>query len=303
MKQIKYVSLSNDLMAKYILGSQEMLKYTTNLIVSILNTNSEEFREAKILNSVKLDKERIFHKGFESDIIIETKEGTIYNLEIQNVDSTNSRVKNSMYVMRLFGSKLRKGVENYDKSKPVYQIILMNDKRYKNRNKKLVEELIVCSRNEENKYIDDYFKIFIVDINCEIDYTKFSKKIIGWIILFRARSFKEAEEAVKYNKTLKGVIEDMKEYANEEYVQDFFVRDRLHKSEVDSAKEEGIIKGKELGKKEGVKLGKKEGVKLGRLEGIDYANLKIAQKLKDRNMSPSEIKEITGLPLNKIISL
>ena len=83
----------------------------------------------------------------------------------------------------------------------------------------------------------------------------------------------------------------MKEYAREDYVQEYSTKERLYRSDISSAKEEGL------------KLGKAEGVKLGRTEGIDYANLKIAQKLKDRNMSLSEIKEITGLPLNKIASL
>ena len=168
MKQIKYVSLSNDLMSKYILGNKERTKYIEDLIESFLGTTTEELKDSKIVNSIKLTKEKIKEKNFEPDIILETKKGEIYNLEVQNIDNKNSRLKNTMYIMRIFGGKLKSG-EEYNKTKAVYQIIIMNDKEYKNRNKKLIEELVVCSKDKEGNYIDEYFKIFIVDINCEID--------------------------------------------------------------------------------------------------------------------------------------
>ena len=274
-KRVSYISLCEDLMGKYILGSKDRIEYTIDLLICLLSMTNEEFKDAKVLNSVKLDKERIFQKGFESDIILETKDGSIYNLEIQNLNSNNSRVKNSMYVMRIFGGKLRKGNEDYEKTKPVFQIVLMNDKNYKNKNNKLIEELVVCSRDSENNYIDDYFKIFVVDLNCEIDYTKFDRKLIGWILLFRAKSFKEARESVKFNPILEGVIRDMREYASEEYVQDYTIRDRLHRSEVNSARE----------------------------DGRDKALLETARKMLEKDMSPNDIEEITGITYSEINSL
>ena len=109
-------------MSKYILGSQERIEYVIDFLTSLLSLDSVEFRGAKVLNSVKLTKERIKEKGLESDILVKTKDKIIYNLEIQNVDNKNSRVKNTMYVMRVFGGKLKKG-ENYDKTKPVFQVV------------------------------------------------------------------------------------------------------------------------------------------------------------------------------------
>ena len=183
-----------------------------------------------------------------------------------------------MYVMRVFGGKLKNG-ENYDKTKPVFQIVVMNDKDYKNRNNELVRELVVCSKDKEGNYIDEFFKIFIVDINCEVDYTKVDKRLLGWLLLFRANTFKEANDCIKYNEMLRGVIEDMKKYASEDYVQDYTIRDKLYRSDINSAKREG------------------------RNEGMDYANLIMAQKLRDRDMEPSEIVEVTGIPLDKVLSL
>ena len=286
-KRVSYISLCEDLMGKYILGSKDRIEYTIDLLICLLSMTNEEFRDAKVLNSVKLDKERIFQKGFESDIILETKDGSIYNLEIQNLNSNNSRVKNSMYVMRIFGGKLRKGNEDYEKTKPVFQIVLMNDKNYKNKNNKLIEELVVCSRDSENNYIDDYFKIFVVDLNCEIDYTKFDRKLIGWILLFRAKSFKEARESIKFNPILEGVIRDMREYASEEYVQDYTIRDRLHRSEVNSARENGLSQGRS------------EGINIGRNEML----LETARKMIERDMDPNDIEEITGITYSEINSL
>lgn len=277
-KKVKYISLCNDLMSKYILGSQERVRYVVDFLTSLLGLDSLEFKGVKVLNSVKLTKERIKEKGFESDILVKTKDKIIYNLEIQNVDNKNSRVKNTMYVMRVFGGKLKNG-ENYDKTKPVFQIVVMNDKDYKNRNNELVSELVVCSKDRCGNYIDEYFKIFIVDINCEVDYTKVDKRLLGWLLLFRANTFKEANDCIKYNEMLRGVIEDMKKYASEDYVQDYTIRDKLYRSDINSAKMEG------------------------RNEGMDYANLIMAQKLRDRDMEPSEIVEVTGIPLDKVLSL
>jgi len=298
-KRVSYISLCEDLMGKYILGSKDRIEYTIDLLICLLSMTNEEFRNAKVLNSVKLDKERIFQKGFESDIILETKDGSIYNLEIQNLNSNNSRVKNSMYVMRIFGGKLRKGNEDYEKTKPVFQIVLMNDKNYKNKNNKLIEELVVCSRDSENNYIDDYFKIFVVDLNCEIDYTKFDRKLIGWILLFRAKSFKEARESVKFNPILEGVIRDMREYASEEYVQDYTIRDKLHRSEVNSAREDGISQGERLGISKGISIGRNEGINIGR----DKALLETARKMIEKDMDPNDIEEITGITYSEINSL
>ena len=298
-KRVSYISLCEDLMGKYILGSKDRIEYTIDLLICLLSMTNEEFKDAKVLNSVKLDKERIFQKGFESDIILETKDGSIYNLEIQNLNSNNSRVKNSMYVMRIFGGKLRKGNEDYEKTKPVFQIVLMNNKSYKNKNNKLIEELVVCSRDSENNYIDDYFKIFVVDLNCEIDYTKFDRKLIGWILLFRAKSFKEARESIKFNPILEGVIRDMREYASEEYVQDYTIRDKLHRSEVNSARENGLSQGRS----EGINIGRNEGINIGLAKGRDKALLETARKMIEKDMSPNDIEEITGITYSEINSL
>lgn len=297
-KRVKYVSLSNDLMGKYILGCQERIKYTIDFLTSLLGMASKEFKDAKVLNSVKLTKEKIKQKNFELDIVLQTKDGTIYNIEIQSVDSKNSRLKNTMYIMRIFGGKLKSG-EDYDKSKPVLQIVIMNDKDYKNRNNKLIQEMLVSCKYVDTNYIDEYFKIFIIDINCEVDYTKIDKRLLGWILLFRANTYKEAYECIKYNEILEEVIRDMKEYASEDYVQDYSIKEKLHRSEINSAKEAGI----ELGRNEGIELGRNEGIELGRSEGIDYANAIMAQRLRDIDMDPNQIVEITGIPLNKVLSL
>lgn len=285
-KKVKYISLCNDLMSKYILGSQERIEYVIDFLTSLLGLDSLEFKGVKVLNSVKLTKERIKEKGFESDILVKTKDKIIYNLEIQNVDNKNSRVKNTMYVMRVFGGKLKNG-ENYDKTKPVFQIVVMNDKDYKNRNNELARELVVCSKDRCGNYIDEYFKIFIVDINCEVDYTKVDKRLLGWLLLFRANTFKEANDCIKYNEMLRGVIEDMKKYASEDYVQDYTIRDKLYRSDINSAKREG--------RNEGIELGRNEGMELGRNKTL----LENAYKMFEKGIDINDIEEITGINIKE----
>ena len=78
----RYISLSNDLVFKYILGSEENKKFAMDFISSILNIKEGELKYLKITNSIKLNKEVVESKQFELDVLISTKR-RIINLEMQ----------------------------------------------------------------------------------------------------------------------------------------------------------------------------------------------------------------------------
>jgi len=91
----------------------------------------------------------------------------------------------------------------------------------------------------------------------------------------------------------------MREYASEEYVQDYTIRDRLHRSEVNSAREDGISQGERLGISKGISIGRNEGINIGR----DKALLETARKMIEKDMDPNDIEEITGITYSEINSL
>ena len=135
---MEYIGLMDDLMAKHILGNQTFIKFTINLLCSLLNLDKKEFIDAEITNSVKITKQRILDKDFETDIIVKTKEGKIYNLEVQNINSPTTEIKNTMYGMRIFSNQLEKG-EEYNKTNSLTQIVIVNETEGLKKNKELIE--------------------------------------------------------------------------------------------------------------------------------------------------------------------
>ena len=93
IEEKRYISLSNDLVFKYILGSEENKKFTIDFIRALINIKEGELKRLKITNSIKLNKEVVESKQFELDVLISTKR-RIINLEMQNVYNKNSLVKN-----------------------------------------------------------------------------------------------------------------------------------------------------------------------------------------------------------------
>ena len=88
-KQKIFVPLTNDIMFKYIFGTTKHKRFIIDFISEILSLTSEEFIDAKITNSVKLDKDTVENEYFEVDVNIETKDGQIYNLEMQQIYNIN----------------------------------------------------------------------------------------------------------------------------------------------------------------------------------------------------------------------
>ena len=84
----------------------------------------------------------------------------------------------------------------------------------------------------------------------------------------------------------------MREYASEEYVQDYTIRDRLHRSEVNSA----LSQGEKLGMSKGISIGCNEGINIGRNEML----LETARKMIEKDMYPNDIEEITVITNSEI---
>jgi predicted transposase/invertase (TIGR01784 family) len=142
----RYISLSNDLVFKYILGSEENKKYAMDFISSILNIKKNE--KIEIQNSIKLSKEVVESKQFELDVLIKTKR-RIINLEMQNIYNKNSLIKNLTYMMSIFIREFKRG-RKYEDIIPIIQInIIKTNDVYKNE-RKLIEKFSI--NNIETKH-------------------------------------------------------------------------------------------------------------------------------------------------------
>ena len=213
--------------------------------------------------------------------------------------------------MKTLVNQLEVGDE-YKKTKPVTQIVVINHNEGLRKNDKIIENNYICNVNSRRKIIKKYFNIFNIDLECEDGYTLLNKEMKGWIILFKARNIEEARKTEKYNPLLKEVIERMIIFMGKKEVADYVkIREKLFNSNV---KLEGEKVGKRLAKRMAKRMAedivKKEVEKAsetakieGREEGIMEEKERTLHKLLDKDYSLEEIEEITGIEYTKILSL
>lgn len=294
----KYYGLKNDIVFKHIFGTEDNKEYTIELISEILNIDKLSFKDAKITNSVKLDRETVSKKQFETDIVLETKE-IIYSLEMQKENTVNTEIKNTMYGMKIFSNQLKKG-EEYEKTKPLIQICIVDYNKQDKDKKVLIEKYNIRSEIErEKRIVKDLFDIYVVDLGVEIKKEKISRNLRGWIELIRANSLEENEEVKKKYPKLKEVMKEMEYFTEQEYVQDHIADDKLLRSNISLARKEG----REEGKIEGENIGYTKGVTYGKLKGLNEANINMARKMLESNKDIDEISYFTSLPKEKIMKL
>ena len=89
--------------------------------------------------------------------------------------------------------------------------------------------------------LGNLFKIMIIDVDAKakISYTKLKKRFELWRNLIGADTIEEIEALAKENQVIKDVVEEMKLFSKKKYVQDYTAKDRLIRSQINSAREEG----------------------------------------------------------------
>jgi len=214
---------------------------------------------------------------------------------MQKENTVNTEIKNTMYGMKIFSNQLKKG-EEYEKTKPLIQICIVDYNKQDKDKKVLIEKYNIRSEIErEKRIVKDLFDIYVVDLGVEIKKEKISRNLRGWIELIRANSLEENEEVKKKYPKLKEVMKEMEYFTEQEYVQDHIADDKLLRSNISLARKEGRLEGENIGYTKGVTYGK--------LKGLNEANINIAKKLFDKGMSEKEIEEVTNLPKKTIMAL
>lgn len=289
-----YYGLNNDIVFKYIFGTEENKKYTIDLIGEILNIDKQKFISSKITNSVKLDRETIRKKQFETDVVIETKD-VIYSLEMQNENTLNTEIKNTMYGMKIFSNQLKKG-EKYEKTKALIQICIVKDNKQEKGKKILIEKSNIRSEiKRDKKIVKDLFDIYVVDLGIELEKEKITRRLKGWLELIKADTFEKYEEVKREYLELEEVMKKMEYVTEQECVQDHIADDKLLRSNISLWKKEA----RDEGLKEGIREGKLKGITLGE----EKATINIAKILLRRGMSEKEIEEITNLSKKTIMAI
>ena len=140
--------------------------------------------------------------------------------------------------------------------------------------KELVSEYLVINKEEpSDQILPDLFQIYILDLDAEnqISYNK-NERLNKWQLMFNAATDEEMNNAIKGDKIMEEIYEEMKRFSKNEWVNDFFNRDEFIKK----AAEE---------------------------EGVETRNIEIAKNLLNMNLSVEDISKATGLSLDEINAL
>ena len=231
MKKTK--PLYADLMAKYIFGTEENLIYTAHLLELFFKLEPGTLANATIRNSVHLSRETINKKGFEMDIIVESSFLKVINIEFYTKYDLNSEIKSFMYIANKFSNSLKVG-EEYSQAKKINQINFVKNNLVHHTEKMISEYLILNKDDIEDQMISEFFQLFIVDLDQEINQDYNNDELMRWIKLIGAETDEEMQEIVKGNAMMEEVYEKMKEFSQEEWVNDYFNKERLVKSQHNS---------------------------------------------------------------------
>ena len=184
--------------------------------------------------------------------------------------------------MKIFSNNLKSG-EDYNKTKPIIQICIIKENTLFKNNEDLIDEYTISSKKyRERNLIDTYFKIFIVDLGAKIDYTLTNKRLVSWIEILKAESEEELKK-VETNPLTEEVIKEMMLFMNNEYVQSYELKERLIRSDLNTARSDGIKEGQEIGEKEKA--------------------FEIARKMIEKNIAIETIKECTDLSIEELNKL
>lgn len=285
----EYIPLSGDLQFKYIFGTNENIKYTTDLLELMLKKEKDSLKGLRIESEVKLDKETVRSKSFELDIIVRLSNGNVINLEMQRMLGRDAEIKNTLYVTKLFGSMVKRG-EKYRNINKIIQIeIIEKNKRHKTKDK-INYYHISNDKEPKDKILEDIFEIMTIDIEKEkeVSYNEdINERLERYLELIKAKELEEAIEIAYRDGVLMEVLEKLVRFNNNEYVQDYRREQALIESEKETEVEEAL----------------KEGKNLGRIEGEKSKAIEIAKLMINNNEELSKIIAYTNLMKEEIEKL
>ena len=281
MNNNEFLPLYRDLMFKQFFGTNKYIYLTIYLLESLLDLPEGSLNGSTITNSVNLDKETIQNKNFELDVVLKSPNGDIYNIEMQTTYNTNSEIKNVMYVTKLFSEQLKIG-ETYNKIKPVTLINLVKDINIHKTGNIINKYVMTNTTHPSDKILEDYLTIYIINIDKtnEVSYNK-NKNFEVIRNLLSAKSYEEMKNIVETskNKLSDKLLKEMVNFMNNKEVQDYSRQEKLIRSNLITAKEEGRCEGKIEGK---IEIAKKMLINNETLEKISLFT----------DLSPEEIKKL-----------
>lgn len=221
------------------------------------------------------------------DILAQTLDGEIINVEFYSKYGKDAEIKNLMYISKTFANQLNKG-DSYRLAKKVSQINFVKNITLHNYVEVVNKYIIINEKYPKDRILPDLFQIYIIDMDKkDKKMYNISERLRDWLELIQAESIEDMEKAVMGKPILEEALIDMKKFSKNKWMYGIFTRDRLMKSEHES----------ELIETE------KQSFEKGVSQGLNNRNIEIAKKMLQMGLSISDISEATDLSEEEILKL
>ena len=271
----KEITAMNDKMFKNIMKTDSGQR----LLKGIIEETIKEKVEEMIILNPELKVPNVFVKGRTVDLLIKNGNKRIF-IEVNNIYNENIRRRNLSYMSSQYSNDTLVGKKQSEIY--YYQINISRRCNYTELNR----EYYIQS-DDKRKFVNN-FKIIeynMEKILGECYNGDVSDKLYLYLSMIIANSI-ERREIIRNNgdEVMEDFSEKLMNMSEEEYYKGWM------SVEEDNAYMDKL-EAREFGKEEGIEIGKEE------------ANLLVAKKMLEKNMSIDEISEITGLPIEEIEKL
>ena len=270
LKEGEKPSLLSDSMFKAMFFNENRIKYSTKFLSYYIDISYEELLKNIHLSKNEHNKYKEKDKGEKSDYVAVIND-SIINIEVNNNENSEILERNMEYAHRLYASGVKRGGKY--KYRQVIQFNL-NNFSY-NGNEKIID--IYSIQNDEGLVLNNkliFIQIFVPALRRKW-YNLGSEGLLEEERYILAMIEPKISSSIDLGKDIGIVEEYIKE--TEEVMDDEFFGESYDK--------EWALK--DQGKREGIREGIRE----------------IAKKMKEHNISESEISDITGLTLEEINDL
>ncbi len=271
----KEITAMNDKMFKNIMKTESGQR----LLKGIIEETIKEKVEEMIILNPELKVPNVLVKGRTVDLLIKNGNKRIF-IEVNNIYNENIRRRNLSYMSNQYSNDTMVGKKQSETY--YYQININRRCNYTELNR----EYYIQS-DDKRKFVEN-FKIIeynMEKILCECYNGDVSDKLYLYLSMIIANS-EERKEIIRNNgdEVMEDFSEKLMNMSEEEYYKGWM------SVEEDNAYMDKL-EAREFGKEEGIEIGKEK------------ANLSIAKKMLEKNMSIDEISELTGLSIEEIEKL
>ena len=282
MPEIQQINRLNDYAFKRILGSEDGKEALLGFLNAVLDLSADKKLTHVQLSDKELIPEYLLGKTARLDILAETADGILINIEVQIIDEHDIDQRILYYWARLYSEQLNKG-KKYKELKKTISIVVMDfdwfkdDERY--------YRSFQIRDTQTNELFSDLLEIHIMEVKKLKEITMPSKdKLIDWLVFFNNIGGDVMEQIAQENPAIKKAIsieELIKKDANERRL---YLLQEKFRMEQESFLEGALLRGKTEGKTEG------------KIEG----KIEVAKELILMRLDTEQIAKATGVSREKI---